>query len=259
VFYTESITNPHLEIGPLDRVVALSRQHGLVTMIDNTLATPMCFRPIEMGYDLVLHSASKYLNGHSDVVAGVVAGSTEAVERVRKLANLQGVCLDPHACFLLQRGLKTLPVRMEAQMACALELAQFLDEHDSVEHVFHPGLAGTPTHERATEWFDGFGAMVTFVPRGGIDVAETLIHSLELADIAPSMGGVETLVCRPSTTSHAGLSPSLRRQMGVEEAMVRVSVGLEDARDVCDDFARALDHAMRVCMPDEQTREIVTH
>lgn len=243
VFYVESITNPHLEIGPLDEVVAFAREHGLVTMVDNTLATPVCFRPVERGFDLVLHSASKYLNGHSDVVAGAVAGSAEHVRRVRKMANLQGVCLDPHACYLLHRGLKTLPVRMRAHLAGAASLARFLDDHESVERVYFPGLEGVASSSRAREWFDGFGAMVTFVPRGGVEVAEALLHELELAEIAPSMGGVETLVCRPATTSHAGLEHSVRLAMGVTDSMVRVSVGLEDPEDLCEDFARALETA----------------
>jgi cystathionine beta-lyase/cystathionine gamma-synthase len=243
VFYCESITNPHLEVGPLEAVVAFAREHGLVTMTDNTLATPVCFRPIEMGFDLVLHSASKYLNGHSDIVAGAVAGSAAHVGRVRKMANLQGVCLDPHACYMLHRGLKTLPVRMRAHLAGAERLARFLDAHDSVERVYFPGLEGAKSFARASAWFDGFGAMITFVPRGGVDVAEALLHELELAEIAPSMGGVETLVCRPATTSHAGLPDSLRLAMGVTDSMVRVSVGLEDPEDLCEDFARALERA----------------
>jgi len=245
VFYVESITNPLLSVGPLDQVVRFCRRHRLVSMIDNTLASPVVFRPLAMGYDLSLHSASKYLNGHSDVVAGVIVGGHRAVDPIRKKANLLGVCLDPHACFLLQRGIKTMPLRVRAQNESALRLAEFLGGRRDVRRVFYPGLPGTTDHARASRWFDGYGAMITFEPEGGQQAAEVFIEALEHAQVAPSMGGVETLVCRPATTSHAGMPAEERRRLGVSDALVRVSVGVEDFEDLRDDFAQALGQAAR--------------
>jgi cystathionine beta-lyase/cystathionine gamma-synthase len=245
VFYVESITNPLLSVGPLDEVVRFCRSHGVVSMIDNTLATPTVFRPLEVGFDVSLHSASKYLNGHSDVVAGAVAASAAILWPIRKKANLLGVCLDPHACFLLQRGLKTMPLRVQAQNASALRLAKFLSERTEVLRVMYPGLPGSVDFRRASRWFEGFGAMISFEIDGGLPAAEAFLGSLQYAQIAPSMGGVETLVCRPATTSHAGMPSAERRRLGVADALVRVSVGLEDFEDLRDDFAHALTRAGR--------------
>jgi cystathionine beta-lyase/cystathionine gamma-synthase len=240
VFYVETLTNPLLEVAPLDEAVAFSRRHGLVSVIDNTFATPVNFRPVGLGFDVVVHSASKYLNGHSDVVAGVVAASQERVKRVRKMMNLLGVCLDPHACYLLQRGLKTLPLRVPVQNANALALAKALKKHARVAEVRYPGLPEDPAHPRARRWFKGFGATVSFLPRGGVEVAERVLRRLELAREAPSLGGLETLVCRPATTSHAGLPDEVRRGLGVADEMIRVSLGVENPEDIIQDFNRAL-------------------
>ena len=241
--YVESLTNPLLEIGPLDEAAAFARAHGLVSVIDNTFASPVVFRPAELGFDLVLHSASKYLNGHSDLCAGVVAGDAARIEAVRRTMNLAGVCLDPHACSLLQRGLKTLPLRVPAQNAGALVLARALERHPKVRRVHYPGLASDPGHRRACRWFEGFGAIVTLALRGEAAMAERLIAGLTLAQPAPSLGGVESLVCRPETTSHAGLPEAVRLRMGVGADLVRVSVGIEDPEELVADFLGALDAA----------------
>lgn len=243
-FYVESLTNPLLEIGALDEAARFARAHGLVSMIDNTFATPINFQPARMGYDLVIHSASKYLNGHSDVVAGAVAGSNERILKLRKMLNLMGVCLDPNACFLLQRGLKTLPLRVPAQNANAQALAEALDAHPKVRTVCYPGLPSDPGHGRASEWFKAAGAMVTFAPEGGRDVAERLLKRLRMGQIAPSLGGLETLVCRPVTTSHAGLPAELRLTMGVTDDLIRVSAGVEDADDIIADILQALEESI---------------
>ncbi len=240
VFYMETITNPLLEVAPLDEAVAFSRRHGLVSVIDNTFATPVNFRPVGLGFDVVVHSASKYLNGHSDVVAGVVAASHERVKRVRKMMNLLGVCLDPHACYLLQRGLKTLPLRVPVQNANALALAKALKKHPKVAEVRYPGLPEDAAHARARRWFKGFGATVSFLPRDGVEVAERTMRELRIAREAPSLGGLETLVCRPATTSHAGLPDETRRGLGVADEMIRVSLGVENPEDIIQDFNRAL-------------------
>lgn len=245
LLYAESMMNPCLDVPPLDGLVSLARDRGLLSVIDNTICSPVGFRPVPFGFDLVVHSASKYLNGHTDVVAGVVAGDAERVETIRRHMNLAGVCLDPHGCHLLQRGLKTLPLRVPAQTENAARLAELLASHPRVSRVHYPGLPGDPAHGRARAYFDGFGAMVTFVPEGGPAVADAVLGGLEIGQIAPSLGGLETLVSRPATTSHAGLPPELRRRMGVTDDMVRVSVGIEDAEDLLADFDAALHRAAR--------------
>ncbi len=241
VFYVESTTNPLMEVGRLDEVAAFARRQGLISMIDNTFATPINFRPREMGYDIVLHSATKYLNGHTDLVAGVVAGSREHVLSMRETLNITGGSLDPHPCFLLGRGLKTLPLRLAAQNESALALARALDDHPAVARVRYPGLPQDPSHQRAERWFAGFGAMLSFTPRGGVSARDRLLKRLQIPLVAPSLGGVETLVSCPATSSHAGLPPQARRDLGIEDELVRVSVGIEDAEDLIADFMHALE------------------
>jgi len=205
--YCESLLNPSLDVPPLDELAMIARERDVVSIVDNTLLSPVYFRPVEMGFDLVLHSASKYLNGHSDVVAGVVAGRSNLVERVRKVANLQ------------------------------------LAQQPEIEIVRYPGLPDDPSHARAERWFDGFGSMITMRPRGGLEVTKRLLSKLRYPREAPSLGGVESLVCRPATTSHAGLPASVRHDMGVHDADLRISVGIEGARDLIADFAQALSAA----------------
>jgi cystathionine beta-lyase/cystathionine gamma-synthase len=239
--YCETITNPLVEVGDLPGVAAFARARGLVSLCDSTFATPVNFRPVAHGFDVVLHSATKYLNGHSDIVAGVVVGRRALVERVRhKLAHLGG-CLDAHACHLLHRGLKTLAVRVRHQNASALRVAQFLAEHAAVERVHYPGLPSHPDHARARELLAGFGGMLSFEPRGGVEASRRLIGRLQLCTHAPSLGGPETLVTRPATTSHAGTDPTARAALGITDALIRISVGLEDPEDLCADLGQALD------------------
>jgi len=238
MFYVESLTNPWLEVGALDEVIAFAKERGLTTIVDNTLLSPVFYRPLEAGFDVVVHSASKVLNGHTDVVAGVVAGAPEVVWTIRKYANKLGVCPDPQACWLLLRGLKTLVVRARAQAESAKRFAEALERHPAVSTVRYPGLESSSSYERASRWFRGFGAMVTF-DASGVS-ADVVIKRLRLATEAPSLGGIETLVCRPVTTSHAGLPEETRQAMDVTGAMIRVSVGLEDPDDILADFERAL-------------------
>jgi cystathionine gamma-synthase/cystathionine gamma-lyase/cystathionine beta-lyase len=240
LLYIEPLVNPVLRVPPLDVLAEFAQRHRLLSVVDNTLLTPHNFRPAEMGFDLVLHSASKYLNGHSDVVAGVVAGSAHRVRDVRKTLNLFGICLDPHACFLLQRGVKTLSLRVEAQNATALALAEALDGFAGVEQVHYTGLPGDASHARASRWFSGHGGLLSFRLSGGVGAAERMFARLAFARVAPSFGGVETFASRPATTSHAGLPSALRREMGVSDDLIRVAVGLEDSADLIDDFRQAL-------------------
>jgi cystathionine beta-lyase/cystathionine gamma-synthase len=238
--YVETMTNPLLQVADHRAVVAFAREHGLVSMIDNTFATPVNFRPIEAGFDLALHSCTKYLNGHSDLVAGAVVGSAERVQAIKRRLNHLGGTLDPHACYLLERGMKTLVLRVHQQNANALALARRLEGHRGVRRVNHPGLESHPHHARARELFDGFGGMISFEPKGGLAAAKRFLERVELPIEGPSLGGVETLVTRPVTTSHAGLTRAERERIGIDDALIRVSVGIEDVDDLIRDFEAAL-------------------
>lgn len=238
--YVETITNPLLEVADHPAVVRFAREHGLVSLIDSTFASPVNFRPPEHGYDLSLHSATKYLNGHSDLIAGAVIGRRELVERVTHKLNHLGGSLDPHACFLLHRGIKTLSLRVRQQNANAMALARFLETHPAVERVIYPGLESHPHHRRARELLDGFGGMVSMEPRGGLEAAKRFLQNIHIALNAPSLGGVESLVSRPAALSHSGLTPQERRDIGVSEALIRISVGIEAAEDLIADFGAAL-------------------
>jgi len=238
--YVESLSNPLLQLGDLEAVARFSREHGLVSMIDNTFPSPVNFRPCERGFDLSLHSGTKYLNGHSDIVCGAILGRRELVARARRKLEHLGGTLDPHACFLLHRGLKTLEVRVTRQNETALALAKLLEGHRAVAKVNHPGLRSHPRHARARKLLDGFGGMLSFELKGGVKAAEKLLRAVTLPIVAPSLGGVESLLTRPATTSHAPLSPQERARLGVSDALVRVSVGLEAVEDLIADFERAL-------------------
>jgi cystathionine beta-lyase/cystathionine gamma-synthase len=236
----ETITNPLMRVGRLREIVSFARQHGIVSVVDNTFASPVNFRPVVAGFDLVFNSATKYLNGHSDLVAGSVAGSVEMVERVRHTLNLYGGSLDPHAGYLLARSLKTLGVRVRQQNANALALASFLSSSPKVATVNYAGLPDHPDHAHANELLNGFGGMLSFRLTGGVEAAETLLEALTLPAVAPSLGGVETLITRPATTSHAGMPPEARAKAGITDDLIRLSVGIEDAEDLKTDFTKAL-------------------
>lgn len=236
--YVESMTNPLVEVADHRAVAEFARAHGLAALIDNTFATPVNFRPLELGFDVVLHSATKYLNGHSDLAAGAVVGSRERVAAVHHLQNHLGGALDPHACFLLERGLKTLSLRVRAQNANAQRLAEFLGGRKEVVRVNYPGLARHPQHARAQELFTGCSGMLSFELASGTAASEWIART-RLAIHGPSLGGPETLVTRPAATSHVGLSPAERERAGIRDGLIRVSVGFEAVEDVIDDFAAA--------------------
>ena len=240
MIYVESISNPLMEVGDLEAVVAFARDHDLLSVIDNTFATPVNFRPLEMGFDIVVHSATKYLNGHSDIVAGVVAGRDAVLEPIHQILLHLGGSLDPHACFLLERGLKTLALRVECQNRNALEVARFLSRRPEVRRVNYPGLPSDPAHEFASRWFEGFGGMLSFYLKDRIS-AGSFLDALELPVHAASLGAVETLVVRPALSSHLGLTSEERRRQGITEDLVRVSVGIETVEEILQDFERALE------------------
>jgi cystathionine gamma-synthase/cystathionine gamma-lyase/cystathionine beta-lyase len=243
VFLVETITNPLMRVGLLDQVADFGRREEIVTVIDNTFASPVNFRPLAAGFDVVFHSATKYLGGHSDLVAGAVMGGADLVGRVRETLNLFGGSLDPHAGFLLARGIKTLALRVQAHNANALALARFLEEHPAVAAVNYPGLASHPDHAHADKLLSGFGGMLSLRLHGGEQAAQALVDAVTLAYAAPSLGGVETLITRPAATSHAGMSPEDRDRLGITPDLVRISSGIEGTQDLVGDFARALDEA----------------
>ena len=228
VVYVETVTNPLVRVPDHPRIVEFARAHGLVSVIDNTFATPVNFRPPEAGYDLSVHSATKYLNGHSDVVAGAVIGRADLVEAVRATQWSLGGSLDPHACFLVRRGLTTLA------------LARALEVHPAISRVSYPGLESHPDHARAAALLDGFGAMLAFEVAAGEAAAERFFSALEIPVVAPSLGGSETLVTLPVRTSHMLVPEAEREALGITTGLVRCSVGLEDAAELIADFKAAL-------------------
>jgi cystathionine beta-lyase/cystathionine gamma-synthase len=238
--YVETMTNPLLQVADLKAVVEFARTNGLLSLIDNTFASPVNFRPPEWGFDLSLHSCTKYLNGHSDIVAGAVIGRADLIEKITHKLNHLGGSLDPHACFLLHRGLKTLAVRMRYQNESALKIAKFLEGHPVVNRINYPGLESHPRHQRASELFDGFSGMLSFELNDGVQAAEHFIQNTTLPISAPSLGGVETLITRPATTSHSGMSPEERQALGISDTLIRLSVGIEATEDIIEDFDKAL-------------------
>ncbi len=237
--YVETMTNPLLEVADLEAVVEFAREYGLVSLIDNTFASPCNFRPLEIGFDIELHSATKYLNGHSDLVAGAIIASSAQVRAIRHKLNHLGGTLDTHVCFLLQRGMKTLALRMRQHNENGLRLARFLTGQEQVAGVNYPGLESHPQYERAQRLFSGTGGVLSFELQGGVASAERLLSRLTLPATAPSLGGAETLITRPAATSHCGMSPEDRAEMGITDGLVRVACGIEAARDLCADFAIA--------------------
>ena len=238
LIYVESISNPLMEVPELRAVAEFAKSQGLISVIDNTFASPVNFRPIQLGFDISLHSATKYLNGHSDVIAGAVIGSKELVKRINHTAAHLGGTLDPHACFLLHRGLKTLDVRMQRHNSSGLKLARFLDSHPAVARVNYPGLANSPSHSRAKEYFSGFGGMLSFELKS--QDSANFLSRLKLPLVAASLGGVESLVIQPAKSSHLALGPEARAQAGISDSLIRYSVGLEDPEDLMADLDQSL-------------------
>ena len=241
VIYVETITNPLMEIGALDKVVEFAKDNNLISMIDNTLASPSLFCPIQHGFDISLHSATKYLNGHTDIVAGAIIGNEPHISMITSKLNHLGGSLDPHACFLLHRGIKTLSIRMERQCKSALIIAKFLEKHPKVTSVNYPGLSSSPSHSRAKQLLCGFGGMISFLLEGGVSAADDLIRKLEIPISTASLGGVESLITRPVQTSHSLLSDEELQLAGIDKALIRISVGIESVEDLIDDLSQALD------------------
>lgn len=240
VLYVETPTNPTLRLVNLEKAVAFAKQHQLVSIIDNTFATPVLQKPFEMGFDIVVHSATKYLGGHSDILAGAAAGTQESMQRVRDMVIYLGGSMDPGAAFLLIRGMKTLGVRVTQQCDTAMEVAKFLEQHPKVARVHYPGLKSHPDYALAKKQMRGFGSMLAFDLKGGLPAARRFCDRVQLFLLAASLGGVESLVVLPVYTSHYHMSNEELQLAGVTPGTVRVSVGLEDASDLIKDLKRAL-------------------
>ena len=241
LLYLESPTNPALRVVDLKKAVALARQHKLTSMIDSTFGTPINQHPAEYGIDLVMHSGTKYLSGHADLTCGVVAGRQALMDQIWETRTTLGNCMDPHAAWMLIRGLKTLAVRVARQNENALRVAEFLEQHAKVRRVHYPFLKSHPQYAIAREQMTGGGGMVTFEVAGSGDDARRVSEAMRLFTLATSLGGVESLVSIPVITSHAMISAEQREKMGVTEQMVRLSVGIESVDDLIEDLERALE------------------
>jgi len=240
LLYLESPTNPTLRVVDLRKVSELGKQHGILTMIDSTFATPINQRPAEFGIDLIMHSGTKYFGGHSDLICGVVSGRRDLIAKIKETRTTLGGTMDPHAAWLLLRGIKTLAVRVQRQNGNALQVARFLAQHGKVRRVHYPFLEGHPQRTLAMETMQGGGGVLSFEVEGTGEDARRLTESLHLFTLAPSLGGVDSLVTIPVLTSHAMISAEHRAKMGVTEQLIRLSVGIENASDLIADLEHAL-------------------
>jgi cystathionine gamma-lyase/cystathionine beta-lyase len=244
MIWIETPSNPLLNIVDIEMVVDIARRHHLTTVADNTFATPYFLRPIEYGVDLVVHSTTKYLNGHCDVIGGAVVTTTdELTERVQFLLNAMGTGASPFDCWLVLRGIKTLPVRMMQHEKNAAQVATYLERHPRVKMVFYPGLKSHPGHEIAIKQMEGFGGVVSFEIEGGIEAANSFLRSVRIFSLAESLGGVDSLVEHPATMSHASMPEEVRRVVGITDSLIRLSVGLESIDDLLEDLEQALKRA----------------
>ena len=242
MLWLETPSNPLLGIVDIEMVVDIARKHKLMTVIDNTFATPYFLRPIEYGIDLVVHSTTKYLNGHCDVVGGaVVTTNDELTQRVQFLLNAMGTCASPFDCWLVLRGIETLPVRMKQHEENALAVAKYLTGHPSVAKVLYPGLEFHPGHEIAKRQMKGFGGVVSFELKAGIEAVNRFLRSIRVFALAESLGGVASLAEHPATMSHASMPDEYREKVGITDRLIRLSVGLENIDDLVDDLHQALE------------------
>jgi cystathionine beta-lyase/cystathionine gamma-synthase len=238
--YVETPTNPTIYLVDLRKAAAFAKKHHLISIVDNTFATPLLQNPIEYGFDIVIHSVTKGLSGHSDLLGGVAAGKAEYIAGIRHMVSCFGGCMDPDVAFLVIRGMKTLGVRLPRQCETALRVAKYLDKHPKVARVHYPGLKSHPDHELAKKQMRGFGSMLAFDLKGGLPAARKFCDRAKLFLLAASLGGVESLIMLPIYGSHYNMSKEELRRAAVEPGTVRVSIGLEDAQDLIDDLAQAL-------------------
>lgn len=238
--FTETPTNPYLRVANLERMAALGRRYRAMTLLDATFATPINLRPLEYGIDFVMHSATKYLGGHNDVLAGVIAGSQARIKALKDARGMFGNVIDPHQAYLLERGLKTLAVRVKHQNESGLKIANYLQRHPKIERVFYPGLESHSDHSVAKAQMTGFGGVVSFEIAGGLEATSDFIDRLRIPYIAPSLGGVESLIEQPAYVSYYDLSRAERQLMGIGDNLVRFALGIEDADDIISDLEQSL-------------------
>jgi cystathionine gamma-synthase len=244
--FSESPTNPYLNVFDLVLLKKIADKHHVLTLIDSTIATSINQRPLEYGIDLVTHSGTKYLSGHNDILAGVVLGSTELITPIRSLHKSMGGLIDAHCCYLLLRGIKTFPMRVERQNATALEVAKFLEGHQEVERVYYPFLESHQHYSIAKEQMKGGGCVVTFTMKGGLEEANHFMDSLEMIYIGPSFGGAETLITHPATVTYYDYTREKRYELGITDTLFRLAVGLEDVKDIIGDLERAFTKAKKM-------------
>ncbi|MEJ2600330.1 MAG: aminotransferase class I/II-fold pyridoxal phosphate-dependent enzyme [Anaerolineales bacterium] len=240
LFVSESPTNPYLRILDLERFAEIARKNGVKTIIDSTFATPLNLRPLDWGVDLVIHSATKYLAGHNDLLAGILAGSIDLLAPVREALGTLGAVADPHNAFLLDRGLKTLGLRVERQNQNGLAISQFLESHPAIEQVWYPGLPSHPDHKIAVAQMHGFGGVISFTLHGDLETTSGFIDALRIPKIATSLGGTESLISQPAIMSYFDMEPEERRSLGILDNLVRLAVGIEDSEDLIADLDQAL-------------------
>ena len=242
MLWLESPSNPLLNIIDVEMVADVAKKHGILTVMDNTFATPYFLRPIDFGVDLVVHSTTKYLNGHCDVVGGAVVTTTdELTERVQFLLNAMGTCASPFDCWLVLRGIETLPVRMKQHEANAIAVANYLARHPAVKRVFYPGLKSHPGHEIAKRQMKGFGGVVSFELKVGMEAVNSFLRRIKVFALAESLGGIASLVDHPATMTHVSMPKEHREKVGITDELIRLSVGLENVEDLIDDLRQALE------------------
>jgi cystathionine gamma-synthase len=241
LLYLESPTNPTIKVVDIARLAAAAHRQGALVVVDNTFATPINQRPLQLGSDLVIHSATKFLGGHADALGGVVCGPRALVDRIYHFREINGACLEPMSAYLLLRGMKTLHLRVQRQNENALQVARFLESHPRVAKVFYPGLESHENHEIARKQMAGFGGVLSFALHGGFETVKAFLPRLRYANLAANLGAVETVAGPPATTSHVESTPEERAASGIPEALIRYSVGIEDAQDLMADLGQALD------------------
>jgi len=242
MLYIETPENPTIRVTDIAGCAAIAQEHGLLLVVDNTFATPVLQRPLELGANIVVHSMTKFLNGHADVVAGIIVASTEEQwKRMREALNHHGGCIDPHQAWLVHRGLKTLGLRVEQAQKNAMAVSEALHEHPAVEWVRYPGASDHPQRELVSRQMDGPGALLCFGVRGDLESGRQLMEHMKLATLAVSLGGVETLIEHPASMTHAGMSREAREKAGITDNLIRLAVGCEDIEDLLEDLRGALD------------------
>lgn len=242
LLFLETPANPTMVLTDIKKASELAHKHGILVSVDNTFSSPYLQKPLDLGADIVMHSITKYINGHADVVGGVIVVKEEDLyKKVRGSMIYLGGNMDPHQAFLTHRGLKTLSIRMEKAEANAMKVAEYLENHPKIEWVLYPGLKSHPQHELAKEQMSGFSSMISFGVKGGFDAGKTLMDNVHLALLAVSLGGVETLIQHPASMTHAGLSKEAREVAGISDELVRYSVGIEDVEDIIADLDQALE------------------